>query len=95
VIASVYALGRACGQADSARKTKLVSYAQAGEPPIHPLREEFRQSARDPVIANDGLKLADELIATVTTLDPKDARRLIKLVRDLLDTVELGIERQE
>jgi hypothetical protein len=72
-----------------------VSYAQAGEPAVHRLREEFRQSARDPVIAKDGLKLADELIATVTTLDPKDARRLIKLVRDLLDTVELGIEPQE
>jgi hypothetical protein len=71
-----------------------VSYEQAPEPPIHRIREEFRRSMRDPATASDGLKLADEIVAKVTTIDREDARRLIKLVRDLLDTVEPGIERQ-
>jgi hypothetical protein len=72
-----------------------VSYEQAPEPLIHRIREEFRRGARDPAMASDGLKLADELVATLSTSDPEDARRLIKLVRDLLDTLEPAIEPQE
>jgi hypothetical protein len=72
-----------------------VSYEQAPEPPIHRIREEFRRSARDPATASDGLKLADEIAATLTTLDQEDARRLIRLVRDLLDTLEPAIERRK
>jgi hypothetical protein len=49
----------------------------------------------DAATASDGLKLADEIVATLTTIDSEDARRLIKLVRDLLDTVESAIEWQE
>ena len=72
-----------------------MSYDQAPEPPIHRIREEFRRSARDPATASDGLKLADEIAATLSTSDPEDARRLIRLVRDLLDTLESAIEQQE
>ena len=76
-------------------KSTAMSYEQAPEPPIHRIREEFRRSAPDPAIASDALKLADEIVATVSTSDPEDARRLIKLVRDLFDTLEPGIARQE
>jgi hypothetical protein len=69
-----------------------VTYEQAPEPPIHRIREEFLRSTRDSAIASDGLKLADEIVAKLTTMDPEDARRLIKLVRDILDTLESKIE---
>ena len=46
-------------------------------------------------VARDGLKLADEIVAVLATIDREDARRLIKLVRDLLDTVERAIEREK
>jgi hypothetical protein len=72
-----------------------VSYDQAPEPPIHRIREEFLRSTRDPAIASGGLKLADEIVATLSTSEPEDARRLIKLVRDLLDTLESAIERRK
>jgi hypothetical protein len=72
-----------------------VSYEQAPEPPIHRIREEFRRSARDRAAASDGLKLADEIAGTISTSEPEDARRLIKLVRDLLDTLESAIERRK
>ena len=72
-----------------------MTYEQAPEPPIHRIREEFIRSVRDPATASDGLKLADELVATLASIDREDARRLVKLVRDLLDTVEPSIERQE
>ena len=72
-----------------------MTYEQAPGPPIHRIREEFLRGVRDPASASDGLKLADELLATLATIDREDARRLIKLVRELLDTVEPAIERQE
>jgi hypothetical protein len=72
-----------------------VTYEQAPEPPIHRIREEFLRSTDDPAIASSGLKLADEIVAVLATLDRQDARRLIKLVRDLLDTVEPGMMRRE
>ncbi len=72
-----------------------MTYEQAPEPPIHRIREEFLRSTPDPATASDGLKLADDIVATLTTIDREDARRLIKLVRDLLDTVEPAIEGQE
>ena len=72
-----------------------MTYEQAPEPPIHRIREEFLRGTPDPATASDGLKLADELVATLASIDREDARRLIKLVRDLLDTVEPAIEGQE
>ena len=72
-----------------------MPYEQAPEPPIHRIREEFIRSVRDPATASDGLKLADEFVATLSTSDPEDARRLIELMRDLLDTLGSAIERQE
>jgi hypothetical protein len=77
------------------RRVRLVGYDQAPEPPIHRIREEFRRSARDPAVASDGLKLADEIVVTLSTSDPEDAGQLIKLVRDLLDTLESAIERHK
>jgi len=71
-----------------------VSYEQAPESPIHRIREDFVRSTREPATTS-GLKVADEMIAVLATVDREDARRLIKLMRDLLDTVESGIERPE
>ena len=71
-----------------------MSYEQAPESPIHRIREDFVRSTREPA-ATSGVKGADEMIAVLATVDREDARRLIKLMRDLLDTVESGIERPE
>ena len=71
-----------------------MSYEQAPESPIHRIREDFVRSTREPATTS-GLKVADEMIAVLATVDREDARRLIKLMRDLLDTVESGIERPE
>jgi len=71
-----------------------VSYEQGPESPIHRIREDFVRSTREPATTS-GLKVADEMIAVLATVDREDARRLIKLMRDLLDTVESGIERPE
>jgi hypothetical protein len=79
----------------SERRAKPVTYEQTPESPIHRIREEFRRSARDAATASDGLKLADDIVAALTTIDREDARRLIKLVRDLLDTLESKIERPD
>ena len=71
-----------------------MSYDQAPAPPIQRIREEFIRTTREPATSS-GLKVADEMIAVLATVDREDARRLIKLMRDLLDTVESGIERPE
>ena len=72
-----------------------MTYDQVPEPPIHRIREEFLRSTRDPAITSGGLKLADEIVATLTTTDREDARRLIKLVRDILDTLEPAISSRD
>jgi hypothetical protein len=69
-----------------------VTYEQAPESPIHRIREQFLRNTRDPTTASDGLKLADEMVAMLATMDREDARRLLKLLRDLLDTLESEIE---
>jgi hypothetical protein len=74
-------------------KSEAVSYQQAPGSPIYQIREAFVRSTREPATSS-GLKVADELIAVLATCDPEDARRLIKLVRDLLDTLEPEIERR-
>jgi hypothetical protein len=72
-----------------------VTYEQVPEPPIHRIREEFLRGTRDPAIASDCLRIVDELVVVLVTLEREDARRLIKLVRDILDTLESKIERRE
>jgi hypothetical protein len=72
-----------------------MSYEQAPGSPIHRIREEFLRSTREPATASDGLELADKMVALLATMDRDQARRLIKLVRDLLDTLEAKIEQPE
>ena len=57
------------------------------------MRKAFIRSTREPATGS-GLKVADEMIAVLATIDREDARRLIKLLRDLLDTLEPEIERR-
>ena len=70
-----------------------MSYDQAPAPPIQRIREEFIRTTREPATSS-GLKVADEMIAVLATIDREDARRLIKVLRDLLDTLEPEIERR-
>jgi hypothetical protein len=65
-----------------------VAYEQAPGSPIHRIREEFRLSMPDPTTASSGLEVADAMLALIATIDREDAHRVIKLMRDLLDTLE-------
>jgi len=65
-----------------------MTYEQAPGSPIHRIREQFLHSTPDPATASAGLKVADEIVAMLATMDREDAHRLTKLLRDLLDTLE-------
>jgi hypothetical protein len=73
-------------------KRARVTYEQAPESPIHRIREEFRLSMPDPATASSGLEVADAMLTLIATVDREDAHRVIKLMRDLLDTLEPKVE---
>lgn len=70
-----------------------MTYEQRPESPFHRIRGDFRHSLSDSAKVDECLAVADEMLATLATLKREDAQRLIKLIRDLLDTVEPRIER--
>jgi len=86
-------MGSGAWRATMGEEARAVTYPQVPESPLHRLREEFRERMGDRANANACLKVADEALALVATLEPEEARRFIKLMRDLLDTVEPKIER--
>jgi hypothetical protein len=69
-----------------------VTYEQAPGSSIHRIREEFRVTMPDPATASSGLEVADAMLALIATIGRDDAHRVIKLMRDLLDTLEPKVE---
>ena len=62
---------------------------------VHRIREEFARGSSNPATLKASIDVADKVIELIATLPPEDARRLIKLLRDLLDAVEPRIGAQD
>lgn len=67
---------------------------RATRPRIVEIKDRYRAEAGDEALADEALRATDELLAIVSTLPESEARRIIRLVRDLLEVVEGNLEQE-